>query len=163
MGRGTMKIDWVKLFAAIVVCQLAGVAGSFFTFPSVGTWYAGLVKPSFSPPNWVFGPVWIALYALMGVALYIVWQKGPRKKEVRTALAVFGVQLLLNSLWSVVFFGLHLPSVAFFEIVMLWASIAATIFLFYGISRNAAYLLVPYFVWVSFASLLNFSIWMLNA
>lgn len=156
------RIDWARLFLAVIICQLAGAIGSIFTLSSIGTWYAALNKPSFVPPNWVFGPAWITLYALMGVSLYLVWQKGLEKKGVKTALLAFGAQLVLNTLWSIIFFGLRLPSVAFLEIVLLLIAIAATIFLFRRISGTAALLLIPYFLWTSFASVLNFFVWMLN-
>jgi tryptophan-rich sensory protein len=149
----------LKLIGAIVICQLAGIIGSVFTVSSVGSWYMTINKPSFNPPSWVFGPVWITLYALMGIALYLVWRSGSRSWLV---LGVFGLQLVLNALWSILFFGLQSPGAAFIEIIFLWISIAASIVLFFGISRPAAYLLVPYILWVSFAAVLNFAIWRLN-
>ena len=156
------KIDWFKLAASIVLCQLAGVIGSVFTFSSIPNWYAGINKPDFNPPNWVFGPVWTSLYTLMGVSLYIVWSKGLKNKKARTALIAFGAQLVLNSLWSVLFFGLQNPFLAFVEIILLWVAILISLVLFYRISKTAGLLLVPYLLWVSFAALLNFSIWQLN-
>jgi len=150
-------MKWKELVAAIVICELAGVIGSIFTFNSIPTWYAYLVKPSFSPPSWVFGPVWILLYALMGLAAYIVYES---KK--RDALKIFGVQLCLNTAWSIVFFGFHSPLGGLLVIILLWLSIAWTILEFLKVSRPAAYMLVPYLLWVSFASVLNYSIWMLN-
>jgi tryptophan-rich sensory protein len=157
-----MKTDVPKLAAAVVICLAAGVIGWVFTAGSIPTWYAGLQKPSYSPPNWVFAPVWTALYILMGISAYLVWTKGWGKKEVRSALSVFGAQLLLNTAWSIIFFGLKDPYYAFIEIVFLWAAIVLTIWKFNGISRNAALLLVPYILWVSFAALLNYSVWRMN-
>lgn len=158
-----MKIDFLRLAASVSVCQLAGIVGSVFTFQSIPTWYAALAKPWFSPPNWVFAPAWISLYAMMGIALYLVWQAGLEKKEVRIAGLVFFVQLALNALWSIIFFGLQNPALAFAEIVLLWASIAACVFAFWKVSKPAALLLLPYLVWVSFAAVLNYSIMALNA
>lgn len=152
----------VKLVAAILICQLAGAIGSIFTFQSIPTWYASLAKPSFAPPNWLFGPVWITLYTLMGISLYLVWEKGFRKKENKIALYIFATQLVLNALWSVVFFGLRSTFYGLVTIVVLWIAIAATIISFYKISKKAAWLLVPYIVWVSIATVLNFYIWNIN-
>ena len=155
--------DAYKLAAAIVICQFAGIIGSLFTYRSISTWYTALEKPFFSPPNWVFAPVWIALYTLMGIAAYLVWKKGMKKKNVRTSLYLFGAQLVLNALWSILFFGMRSLLYSFLEIVALWLLILATTLQFYKISRKAAMLMVPYVLWVSFAALLNLSILMLNA
>ena len=151
------------LLAAIAICQSAGIIGSVFTYPSIQTWYAALEKPFFSPPNWVFAPIWLALYTLMGIAAYLVWEKGIKKKNVRAALQLFGAQLALNALWSILFFGMRSLLYSFVEIVVLWILIAATTFKFYKISKRAGMLMVPYILWVSFAMVLNFSILMLNA
>lgn len=145
-----------------LICQLAGVIGSIFTSKSVNTWYTTLQKPSLTPPGSVIGIVWICLFVLMGISLYIVWDKWPRNKNSKSALIIFGIQLALNILWSVFFFGLRNPLLAFIEIIILWLMILATIFRFYKVSRTAAYLLVPYILWVSFASYLNLIIWRLN-
>lgn len=152
----------VGILAFILICELAGIIGSFFTRPSIPGWYAGLVKPPFNPPNWVFAPVWTILYALMGLAAYLVYEKGLRRTDVRGALAVFAGQLLLNALWSIIFFGAHQILGAAILIVVLWAMILVTIWLFSRISKAAAYLLVPYILWVSFATVLNISLWVLN-
>jgi len=156
------NIKIVKLVIAIAVCLAAGAIGSIFTAESVGTWFKEINKPSFSPPNWVFAPVWTALYILMGVSAYIIWMKGWGKKEVRGALTIFGMQLALNTLWSFLFFGMRNPFYGFIEIIFLWLAIAATIIRFNKLSRNAALLLVPYLLWVSFAAYLTYSIWQLN-
>lgn len=150
------------IIVAIVACELAGIIGSVFTTPSIPGWYAGIAKPSFNPPNWVFGPVWTLLYALMGLAAYLVYEKGFKRREVKNALAVFAGQLLLNTLWSIVFFGAHMILGAAVVIVLLWAMILATILLFTKISKTAAYLLVPYILWVTFAAVLNISFYVLN-
>jgi len=158
-----MKLDLKKiglLLAAILICQLAGVIGSIFTLSSIPTWYAGLVKPSFSPPNWVFGPVWITLYTLMGVAAYTIYRSKHSNRQ--SALYVFGGQLGLNALWSIVFFGLHSILGGLGIIVLLWLVILVTTILFHGISKTAALLLIPYLAWVSFAAILNYYIWILN-
>jgi translocator protein len=152
-----MKLNIVKLIASIGICLLAGAIGSIFTSKSVSTWYSTINRPSFNPPNWLFGPVWTILFILMGIALYFVWTLGDKQ-----AMIVFAVQLLLNILWSALFFGLKAPFYAFLEIIILWAAILMTIFVFYRVSPKAAYLLVPYILWVSFAAILNFSIWRLN-
>lgn len=151
-----------KLIAALFVCQLAGAIGTVFAVSSIQTWYASLQKPWFNPPNWLFGPAWLTLYFLMGISLYLVWAKGREKGAVKTAMLVFGMQLVLNALWSIIFFGLKSPFYAFIEIVFLWIVILATIVTFHPISKKASLLLLPYIAWVSFAAMLNFSVWMLN-
>lgn len=151
-----------KLVIAIVVSELAGIIGSVFTTPSIAGWYADIVKPTLNPPAWVFGPVWTTLFALMGIATFLVWKKGLDRKDVKIALSIFAAQLILNTLWSIIFFGLHSPGGALIEIVFLWLFILATIIAFAKISRPAAWLLLPYIIWVSFAMYLNFAIWTLN-
>ena len=151
-----------RLIFSLVICQLAGLAGSLVTTPAISTWYSSLNKPSFNPPNWLFAPVWTALYFLMGASLYLVWSKGLKDKKVRTALFLFVLQLILNILWSFLFFGLRSPFLAFIEIVVLWAAIFVTMLNFLKISKPAGFLLLPYLLWVSFASLLNFFIFRLN-
>lgn len=151
-----------KLFITIGVSELAGIIGAVFTASAIPTWYAGLVRPEFAPPSWVFGPVWTTLYALMGVAAFLVWRAGWEKREVKLALGIFGVQLILNTLWSILFFGFQSPFAAFIEIIFLWIAILATIVVFAKISRSAAWLLAPYIIWVSFAAYLNFAFWSLN-
>ena len=153
------KISYIKLAGAIVICQLAGIIGSFFTSSSVSDWYPTLSKPAFNPPSWVFAPVWATIFLLMGVSLYLVWTS---KKPKRTALILFYSQLVLNILWSVLFFGLRSPLFAAIEIVVLWAAILATMIYFNRISKPAAYLLLPYILWVSFAAILNMTIAMMN-
>ena len=154
--------DWLKLVIAIVGAELAGIIGAVFTTPAIPTWYAGLIKPELAPPNWIFGPVWTTLFALMGIAAFIIWRKGIDRKDVKIALGIFLGQLVLNTLWSVIFFGFQNPGGAFIEIIFLWLAILATIIAFAKISRVAAWLLVPYIVWVTFAGVLNYFIWILN-
>jgi benzodiazapine receptor len=151
----------IKLVLAVLICQGAGLIGAVFTSSSVGGWYKTLTKPSFNPPSWLFGPVWISLYLLMGVSLYLVWIRWPEPGTF-PALVFFGVQLILNTLWSVVFFGIQRPGLAFLEIIFLFAAISVTVILFFKISRPAAYLMIPYLLWVAFASVLNGFIWRLN-
>ena len=147
---------------SVLVCQTAGAVGSLFTSPSIPTWYASLQKPNFNPPNGVFAPVWTILFLLMGISLYLIWSKGLRDKKVKTAVIIFAIQLILNMLWSFLFFGLQSPLYAFIEIIILWLAILLTITSFYKISKIAGYLLLPYILWVSFAAVLNFSILVLN-
>lgn len=182
-----MRINNIfKLIIAVIISELAGVTGALFTVPEISSWYAGLAKPELSPPDWVFGPIWTAIYFLIGVSLFLVWKNDWRvenpilesrqkawnmwserlwTKDLQKAnvIAIFAVQYILNILWSFIFFGLHLPLLAFFGILALWIAIIFTIINFYRVSKLAAYLLAPYILWVSFAGYLNFSIWRLNA
>ncbi len=151
-----------KLFLSILVCELVGIISTPFTVSAIPTWYATLNKPFFSPPNWIFGPVWIILYALMGISAYLVWIKGISNKKVRKAMMIFALQLALNFIWSLLFFGLRNPLLGLIDIVALWITIIVTIRMFYPLAKSSAYLLVPYILWVSFAMLLNFSIAFLN-
>ncbi len=150
-----------KLLVSLIVCQLAGVLGSIFTTPAIPTWYKTLNKPSFTPPNWIFSPVWISLFVLMGISLFLVWRR-QGQPYVRAALIFFFAQLILNTLWSVAFFGLKSPLLGLIDIVLLWFAILITILAFFKVSRWAGGLLLPYLLWVSFAALLNFSLWTLN-
>jgi tryptophan-rich sensory protein len=151
----------IKLLAIILACEGVGLLGTIFTLPSITTWYATLNKAPFNPPPWVFGPVWTTLYLLMGVSLFLVLQK-KLKKQRNFLLALFVVQLFLNFLWSVIFFGMHLPLAALLEIGLLWISIALLIIDFWKFSKPAALLLVPYIAWVSIASVLNLFVVLLN-
>ena len=150
------------LIGSILLCQLAGIIGSVATTPAITTWYVYLNKPSFNPPNWIFGPVWVTLYTLMGVSLYLVWVKGLKNKTNAFAFKFFLLHLVFNSLWSIIFFGVKDVSFAFFVIAILWLMIIFLINLFWKIEKKASYLLLPYLAWVSFASILNFFIWQLN-
>jgi len=154
--------DIYKLIVSIVACQCAGLIGSVFTMKAIPTWYATLEKPVFTPPNWLFAPAWGTLYLLMGIAAFIIWRRGLENIQVRRALLIFLVQLILNALWSVVFFGFESPIYGFIVIVGLWIAILFTILEFSRISTAAMVLLLPYILWVSFASALNASIWILN-
>ena len=156
------RINGIKLILSFALCVGAGVIGSQYTVSAIPVWYAELVKPWFTPPAWIFGPVWIALYLLMGVALYLVWNRGFHKNGIQQAVELFLLQLLLNIGWSIIFFGLHSPLAAFLEIIILWFLITETILAFYKVDKLAAKLLLPYLLWVSFAALLNFYFWRLN-
>lgn len=154
-------IDFLKLVASVILCQLAGFLGSLFTTPAIPTWYATLKKPFFTPPNWIFSPVWISLFILMGISLFFVWRRTDHP-HFKFAFIFFFVQLILNILWSIVFFGLRSPLVGLLDILLLWIAILFTILNFLKVSTFAGILLLPYFSWVSFAALLNFSLWILN-
>lgn len=174
-----------KLLISIIICQLAGIVGSIFTIKEIKDWYIYLNKPSFNPPNWIFGPVWTILYVLMGISLYLVWKNGfAVKNNIKTLgkkpwnrysekfwfgswqkiniISIFCLQLLLNTLWSIIFFGMNQPGIAFFELLMLWVSILYMMINFYRVSKISSLLLIPYLLWVSFAGFLNLFIWILN-
>lgn len=161
MNRTTLR-KATELFVSLALCHSAGIIGSVFTIKSVNTWYAALNKPAFNPPNWLFGPVWLILYTMMGVSLYIVWRDRKTKAGSKTALFFFVLQLFLNALWTPVFFGAKLLFPAFVIIFALCLAIVATMTAFSKYSRGAAMLLVPYLLWVMFASVLNYSLWILN-
>jgi translocator protein len=155
-------INFWKLLISIFVCESAGLIGSFFTRPAINSWYATLFRPTIAPPNWIFAPVWIALFLLMGISFYLIWNKGIKSKEEKIAAIVFGFQLVLNVMWTFLFFGLKAPFLAFLEIIILWVAIILTAFYFYRISKAAGILLIPYILWVGFAIILNFSFYYLN-
>ncbi|HUY62338.1 MAG TPA: TspO/MBR family protein [Candidatus Paceibacterota bacterium] len=150
----------VGLVVAVAICEAAGIVGAVFTTPAIPTWYAGLAKSALTPPAWVFGPVWTTLYALMGIAAYLAWRT--RAPSAGRALWLFALQLALNVLWSVVFFGYRAPAPALLVIALLWLAIAATIAAFAKLSRAGAWLLAPYLLWVSFAAYLNLAIVLMN-
>ena len=154
--------DIVKLVISIIACQCAGLIGSLFTTPAIPTWYATLQKPPFTPPNWLFAPAWATLYLLMGIAAFIIWRRGLSNPQVKRALFLFVIQLVLNALWSVAFFGLESPLYGVIVIATLWVAILLTILKFFKVSSVAAVLLLPYILWVTFAAALNVSIWVLN-
>ncbi|KCZ71937.1 tryptophan-rich sensory protein [Candidatus Methanoperedens nitroreducens] len=152
-----------RLVVSVTICLFAGLIGSVFTAPSIPAWYTTLEKPPFTPPDWLFAPVWTALFVLMGISAFLVWRKGLNNKQVKNALGIFAIQLVLNVLWSAMFFGLRSPLAGLIGISVLWIAILATILKFSKISKVAGLLLVPYILWVSFAAVLNFFIWRLNA
>lgn len=151
----------IKLIIFCILCLSVGWVGSVFT-DSTPNWYQQLNKPSFNPPGWVFAPVWTALYIMMGVSAYLIWQKGLFEKKVKIALSFFIIQLLLNAIWTPLFFSLQSPLLAFIDIMFLWLAILITIVLFYKLSIAAASLLVPYILWVTFAMILNGAILLMN-
>jgi benzodiazapine receptor len=153
--------DIIKLIISIGVSLLVGGVGGLVTTPAISTWYATLNKPWFTPPSWVFGPVWTTLYILMGLALFLVW-RSPRSRTRDIGIALFAAQLAVNLFWSFAFFGLENTLYGVFTIVPLWILIAATIYQFYKVSKGAAYLMVPYILWVSIATALNTAVYLLN-
>jgi translocator protein len=152
----------LKFVACIALCQSAGLLGSFFTVPAVPTWYATLNKPAFSPPSWLFGPVWISLYTLMGISLFLVWNTTEDRPQFKKGMLFFFIQLVFNALWSVFFFGFRSPLAGLIDMVVLWSAIVVTFFYFIKLSQWAGILLLPYLAWVSFAFILNFNLWILN-
>lgn len=172
------KASFWRLCAAIAICELAGLVSLPLTAGSDRGWYSALARPALNPPSWIFGPVWTLLYALMGIAAFIVWEKmsgrtaigkiiddtfhRKAKRSRARALRIFAIQLALNAIWSIIFFGAKNPGAALIDIALLWIAILLTIILFYRISRTAAFLMIPYLLWVSFAAYLNFGIWWLN-
>ena len=156
------RADIPKLVFCIVICQLAGGIGSYFTRPAIPAWYATLKKPLLTPPDWVFAPVWITMYILMGIAAFLVWREGFDRNQTQKALLLFGIQLVLNALWSYLFFGLRSPLAGLVGIIVLAFFIFLAIRSFLRISFPAGILLIPYLLWVSYATGLNFSIYILN-
>jgi translocator protein len=152
----------MKLIISILIPLLVGSTAGFFTSSGVNGWYAAANKPWFNPPNWLFAPVWTTLYIMMGIALFLVWKTNADKTVKQTALILFAVQLTLNFFWSFIFFKTQQLGWAFAEIIAMWVMILLTIFWFGKISSSAAWLLVPYISWVSFASVLNYALWKLN-
>jgi translocator protein len=150
--------ETIKLLGFTLLCLLAGIIGALFTSTGPTSWYSQLIKPSFNPPDWIFAPVWTLLYILMGIALYLA----VRKKASLTGIILFISQLVLNTLWTIIFFGFHYTLFAFIEIIILWLAILYTIIEFHKKSKAAAYLMIPYILWVSFATILNLAIVVLN-
>lgn len=151
-----------KLICSVTVCLLTGILGSFATKNSITNWYAHLSRPSFTPPDWTFGVVWPILYVMMGISAFLIWNMDINRRQGKVVLGVFALQLILNGLWTPIFFGLHLIGLALVEIIMMWAAILLTIFTFWRVSKAAALLLLPYILWVSFAVVLNASLFLLN-
>lgn len=154
--------NFIKLLVSIIICQMAGIIGTIFTSDSLTGWYAGLTKPDFNPPNWIFGPVWILLYFMMGISLFLVWREDLKNAVVKKAFYVFMIQLIFNASWSIVFFGFQSVTGALIIIIILWLLIIYTILNFLKVSRTSGILLIPYLLWVSFAAILNFFIFKLN-
>ncbi|MBA3681635.1 MAG: tryptophan-rich sensory protein [Bacteroidetes bacterium] len=152
---------YLKLIICILIPLAIGGISGLATATSINTWFVELHKPFFNPPNYLFGPVWTILYILMGISLYLIIQT-PKVYARKRAIVIFGVQLFLNFCWSFLFFKFHLLGIAFIEIILIWLSIITMIYLFKKINKTAAYLQIPYLLWVSFASVLNGAIWYLN-
>jgi len=155
-------MNYKRLTISLLLPQLAGLFGVIFTSTAIPTWYATLEKPIFSPPNWIFGPMWTLLYVLMGVSVYLIWQQCGKKKGVENRLYLFWTHLVFNAFWSVIFFGLKNIALALVCILIIWGMIAWMMASFWKIDKRASLLLIPYFLWVSFASALNVSILVLN-
>ncbi len=153
---------WAKIIVGIVACNLVGLLASSVTLEAIPGWYAQLNKPFFNPPNWLFGPVWTILYTLMGISAAAIWQVGFNQNRVKHALSLFGIQLMLNGMWSIIFFGFKSTFWAFIEILLLIFAVIFTIQRFKEIKSWTAWLLYPYLLWVIFASILNFAIYLLN-
>ena len=162
MASTTTKHQWLGLLVFVTVCFVAAGIGGMVTAPSIPSWYAGLAKPSWNPPNWIFGPVWTLLYVLMAIAFHRILSLAPGTPGRQTAIVAFSVQLVLNALWSVVFFGLHSPLGGIIVIALLWLAILASMARFARLDHFAAVLLSPYIAWVSFAALLNVALYRLN-
>ncbi len=154
--------DIVKLAVSVIICIFPGFIGAMINVKAIPAWYAFIERPSFAPPNWVFAPVWTALYVTMGVTLFLLWRKGIGYPGVRGAIVPFVVQLVLNGIWTPVFFGLRSPLAGLFVIVPMWVAILITIIKSYPVTRKGAVLLIPYLAWVGFASVLNASFYALN-
>lgn len=152
----------LSLILSILVCQLVGASGIVVSGSGVSVWYPSLTKPAFTPPNWVFGPVWTFLFALLGIAAWLVWRRGLDRFPVKVALGLFAAQYVVQVAWSGVFFGLRNPFGGLVVIAVLWVGILATTIAFDRVDRRAALLCVPYLAWVSFAAVLNYELWRLN-
>ncbi|GAB3658095.1 TspO/MBR family protein [Echinicola sediminis] len=157
-----LDINWLKLLGCVLGVIVLGSISGLANMGNIETWYAGLEKPDFNPPNSIFGPVWTLLYGLMGLGLYIILSS-PKSKERSQALRLFFIQLFFNFCWSFIFFYFHQPGLAAIEIIVLWGLILMMIQRFYRVNKAAAYLQLPYILWVSFAAVLNISIWWLNS
>lgn len=158
-----MKFSPLKLVISIIITEGAGGIGSVFTYDAIPTWYASLTKTAITPPNWLFGPMWITLYFLMGLSLYLIWNRGRDTHDFGLAISIFSIQLILNVLWSIIFFGEHSLIFGAIEIVFLWFFIVATVIEFYPVDKKASYLLFPYLAWVTLATMLNITILFANA
>ena len=156
------KIDWPKLLGSLAITFGASWLGAYLTTPNIKTWYASINQTSLTPPNWVFAPVWTTLFFLMAVALYIIWSGRNKKKTRRQAVRLFFAQLMANVVWSGLFFGLHDIGLAFLEIIFLLLLITYCLLAFYRLNKTAGWLLLPYLLWVSFATVLNMSLWLAN-
>ncbi|MBN1766298.1 MAG: tryptophan-rich sensory protein [Sedimentisphaerales bacterium] len=156
------SFKYIRLILSFALPFSAILIASLFSGPP-GQWYESLNKPPFNPPGWIFGPAWTILYLMMGIAFFLVWQKGLKIKDVKIALTLFLIQLTFNAAWMPIFFGYQKIFIAFIDIILLWFAILLTIIKFWNISKTASILLIPYILWVTFASVINLSIWILNS
>jgi tryptophan-rich sensory protein len=157
------KFQFFPFLISLLITLAIGFTAAFFTRPEIHGWYSTLKKPSFNPPPWLFAPVWTCLYILIAIAAYLIWKHRSRKPVYKVTRTIYFVQLFLNFLWSVVFFGMHQIAGAFMVIALLWISIILTIYWFNKFNKIAGWLLLPYLLWVSFAGILNASIYLLNS
>ena len=160
-----MNFSWrelPKLIISILIVFLAGAVGTVYTLKEITTWYVNIPKPSWTPPNWAFGPIWSTLYVLMGISLFLIWREGLNRKEVKIAIGVFAVQLMVNVVWSLIFFGTHNIAGGLVLVILLWITILVNIFVFYRISKPAGIILIPYLIWVTIAGYLNYSVYLLS-
>lgn len=160
-------MNYFRLIVSLIIPQVAGIIGSFFTVQGIKGWYAGLIKPSFNPPGWIFSPVWITLYVLMGISIYLIWSaydkaSAGQRKKLKITFWLFWAHLFFNATWSIMFFGLKSAALGLINIAIIWVFILVLMIRFWKIKKLASYLLIPYFLWVSFASVLNFFLWYLN-
>ncbi|OLY93361.1 TspO and MBR related proteins [Cnuella takakiae] len=155
--------NWVKLLISLALPQIAGISGALFTVTGEGSWYRQINRPSWNPPGWVFGPVWTLLYILMGIAFYLVWKNNSADRLKKPAMTFWIIQLVLNFFWTLIFFGAHETGWATLEIIVLWIFILLTILAFFRINKTAGWLMVPYLLWVSFATALTATIWQMNS
>jgi tryptophan-rich sensory protein len=154
--------NFAKLILSLIICQLPGIIGGFIVSGNIDSWYEPLNKPGFSPPNWLFGPVWIFLYLLMGISMFLIWKEDLKNKKIKKSFLIFIFQLVLNTLWTIVFFGMHSISGALIIILALWILILICIINFLKISKTAGVILIPYLLWTTFAAVLNYYIFALN-
>ncbi|MDD5626166.1 MAG: tryptophan-rich sensory protein [Patescibacteria group bacterium] len=156
------KRNVIRFLISLILCQGAGIVGSLFTVPAIKNWYVFLQKPSFSPPNWLFGPAWTILYLLMAISIFLIWKTGLADRKTKTVFRLFWIHLFFNAIWSILFFGLESPLLGLFDIIILWVMIGILTFQFFKIKKLAGILFIPYWLWVSFATILNFFVYKLN-
>lgn len=160
-------MNYKRLAISLFLPQMAGIIGSVFTASAIVDWYSSLTKPAIVPPSWLFGPVWVTLYVLMGISIYLIWSSyaqapAGQAEKIKQAMIIFWIHLFFNALWSIIFFGMRNPGLAFVDIIIIWLFIIVLIIRFWKIDKRASYLLAPYLIWVSIASVLNYYLWILN-
>lgn len=162
MNIGENISTFWKLIIAIIICEGIGISSGLLSQSDMTTWFSTLNKPSWNPPSYLFGPVWTILYLMMGISLWLIWESNAPEAQKANAILIFALQLFLNFWWSIIFFRFHSPALALIDILLMLVAITITIYKFSGISHAAAWLLVPYIAWVSFATFLNYTIWSMN-